>query len=263
MDRFIRVSVYTLVGIFGLCIGSFLNAVIYRVPREMSLTKPSSCCTSCGYSLRWYDNIPVLSYLMLGGKCRKCKSHISIRYPLVELSNMILWLLSMRLFVHHSITLACVWALTFSVLICIFFIDLEHMLIFDRFVVALLVLSVVVSFVDEYADLSDHLIGLVVGLGSFTIFYFGAIKVLKKEGLGFGDVKLAAVAGSLLGWQRFMLAMLVASISASAVLLFLKAFRKDANGREYPFAPFITVGMAVSILFGSQIITWYIDLLIR
>ncbi len=263
MDQFIKVSVYILAGILGLCVGSFLNVVIYRVPKKMSLAKPSSHCTSCGYRLRWYDNIPVLSYLMLGGKCRKCRSHISVRYTIVELSNAVLWLLSVWLFWDYSIAFACVVALTFSVLICIFFIDLEHMLIFNRFVAALLILAIVASFVDGYADFLDHLIGLVIGLGSFMIFYFGSIKILKKEGLGFGDVKLAAAAGLLLGWQRFILAMLIASISASVVLLLLKAFRKDENGREYPFAPFITVGMAVSMLFGSQIINWYIDLLVR
>lgn len=263
MDPVVTISIYILAGVFGLCVGSFLNVVIYRVPQGMSLAKPASHCTSCGYTLRWYDNIPVLSYLMLGGKCRKCRSHISIRYTLVEISNAVLWLLSVWLFWEESIVYACVMALSFSVLICIFFIDLEHMLIFDRFVVALFLLALVAMFVDGYADLLDHIIGLVVGLGSFMAFYFGAIKVMKKEGLGFGDVKLAAAAGLLLGWQRFWLAILIASITASIILLLLKVFRKDEKGKEYPFAPFITMGMVVSMLFGSQVITWYVDLLIH
>lgn len=262
MDQVVTISTYILAGILGLCVGSFLNVLIYRVPKGMSLAKPSSHCTSCGYSLRWYDNIPVLSYLILGGKCRKCRSHISIRYTLVEILNAVFWLLSVWLFWDDSIVYACTMAFAFSVLICIFFIDLEHMLIFDRFIIALFILALVAMFTDDYADLLDHIIGLVVGLGSFMAFYFGAIKVMKKEGLGFGDVKLAAAAGLLLGWQRFLLAILLASVTATVIFFLLRVIRKDEKGTEYPFAPFITAGMAVSMLVGSQVMNWYINLLV-
>ena len=98
MDEYILIVTYILAGLVGLCVGSFLNVVIYRVPNDMSLAKPASHCPKCGYVLHWYDNIPILSYLMLGGKCRKCKEHISIRYTLVEIFNMLLWLLSVYLF---------------------------------------------------------------------------------------------------------------------------------------------------------------------
>ena len=98
MDDYILIVTYILSGLIGLCVGSFLNVVIYRIPNNMNLSKPASHCPKCDYQLHWYDNIPVLSYLMLGGKCRKCKQPISIRYMLVELSNMLLWLLAVYLF---------------------------------------------------------------------------------------------------------------------------------------------------------------------
>jgi len=116
------IEVYILAVVLGLCIGSFLNVVIYRLPNNMSLSKPSSHCTKCNYSLKWYDNIPVLSYIFLGGKCRKCKSAISPRYVLVELFNAIIYALCVMLFWKQSIVYAITAMLLSSVLICVFFI---------------------------------------------------------------------------------------------------------------------------------------------
>ena len=107
--------------ILGLCVGSFLNVVIYRVPNKMSLAYPPSHCTTCDYTLKWYDNIPVLSYIMLGGRCRSCKTHISFRYTAVEIANMLLWLLSVLLFWEESIAMAVIAALSSTLFICIFF----------------------------------------------------------------------------------------------------------------------------------------------
>ena len=259
------IVIYILVGIFGLCVGSFLNVVIYRVPEGMSLATPSSHCTSCGYNLRWYDNIPILSYLILGGKCRKCKTHISIRYTLVEIANMILWVVAAILFWKEStesIVYACMAMLAISVLICIFFIDLEHMLIFNRFTISIVVLGLVAMFFDDYTSIWDHVIGGASGGLLFVGLYFGAILVLKKEGFGWGDVKLVAAAGLLLGWQKLILAMLIASILGSIVLLIVKLVNKDENGKEYPFAPFIVVGIMTALLFGTPIITWYLNLIL-
>lgn len=259
------IVIYTLVAIFGLCVGSFLNVVIYRVPEGMSLATPGSHCTSCGYSLRWYDNIPILSYLILGGKCRKCKTHISIRYTLVEIANMVLWLVAAILFWKEStgsIVYACSAMLASSVLICIFFIDLEHMLIFNRFTISIAVLGIIMMFFDNNTTIIDHIIGGVSGAVLFVALYFGAILVLKKEGFGWGDVKLVAAAGLMLGWQRLILAMLIASVLGCIVLVIIKLVNKDEDGKEYPFAPFIVVGMMTSLLFGSPIINWYLQLIL-
>ncbi len=254
--------IYTLVAILGLCVGSFLNVVIYRVPLGMSVAFPGSHCPKCDYNLRWYDNIPVLSYLILGGKCRKCREHISIRYTLVEIANMLLWLLSAILFWKESIVYACVAMIASSVLICIFFIDLEHMLIFNRFTLTIVALGLVAMFFDNYTTILDHVIGGVSGALVFVGLYFGSILVLKKEGFGWGDVKLVAAAGLLLGWQKLILSMLIASVSACIVLLLVKLINKDENGKEYPFAPFIVAGIMTSLLVGAPIITWYMNLIL-
>ena len=262
MDLYYKIVTYILAGLFGLCVGSFLNVVIYRLPNGMSLSNPPSHCTTCDYVLRWYDNIPVISYLTLGGKCRKCRTHISVRYTLVEIANTVLWLLSVYLFWESSIVYACISALVSSLLICVFFIDLEHLLIFNRFSILIAILGAVAAFFDSYTSLLDHIIGAAVGGGVFLLLYYGAIAVLKKEGIGFGDVKLSFAAGLLLGWQKFILTMLIASVTACIVILLVSKLRKDEEGHEYPFGPFISVGMLIAMLFGSQILTWYVGLLI-
>ena len=254
--------VYILAGVLGLCIGSFLNVVIYRLPREMSLAFPPSHCTNCDYSLKWYDNIPVLSYIMLGGKCRKCKQKISPRYMLVEIFSALCYLLAVYLFWEQSIVYAVMAALCSSLLICVFFIDLEHMFILDRFHILIGICGVVAIFTDSFNVLYDHLIGCGAGGLIFLAIYFGAILILKKEGLGFGDVKLAFALGLLLGWQKFILAILVASVSACLVLIPIKKFKKSDDDVEFPFAPFLTLGAFVALCFGAQIISWYVSLLV-
>lgn len=259
--EFIMLCAYVLAGIVGLCVGSFLNVVIYRLPNGMNLSKPASHCTTCDYKLRWYDNIPVISYLCLGGKCRKCRKPISPRYIIVEIVNAILWVLSVHMFWERKPLAAVLCAIVLSTLICIFFIDLEHLLIFNRFTIIIAVAGAIFTFIDRYTYWYDHLIGAAVFGGFFLLVYYGAIWVLKREGLGFGDVKLAFAAGLMLGWQRMMLAMLVASVSASIVLLAVRYARGDEKDREYPFGPFIAVGVALALLFGQAIIDWYLLLI--
>ena len=262
MDQYYIIVTYILAGLLGLCVGSFLNVVIYRVPNNMNLAKPASHCPKCGYVLRWYDNIPILSYLMLGGKCRSCKEHISIRYTLVEILNMLLWLLSVYLFWEESIVYSVIAMIASTLLVCVFFIDLEHMLIFNRFSISIAILGIVAMFFDDYTEIIDHILGGVIGGGVFVLLYYGAIWVLKKEGFGWGDVKLVAAAGLLLGWQKLLFAMLVASITGSIVLLAIRAIKKDEEGKEYPFAPFIVAGIMISMFVGAEVIQWYTNLLL-
>ncbi len=259
-EQFIMTCVYVLTGILGLCVGSFLNVVIYRVPLGMNLAKPDSHCTSCGYTLRWFDNIPVFSYLFLGGKCHRCKARISPRYMIVEILNALLWLLCAYLFWEKNIVYAIVCMIALSTFICIFFVDLEHMLIFDRFTILILISGLLAIFFDPTTKEWDHLIGALAAGGLFLAIYYLAIWVLEKEGLGFGDVKLAFAAGLLLGWQRMILALLVSSVAASAVLLTLRKKRGDDVDKEYPFGPFLTVGFALALLCGDPIISFYLSL---
>ena len=262
MEQYVLICAYVLSGLLGLCVGSFLNVVIYRLPRQMSLAFPGSHCTVCDYRLKWYDNIPVLSWLMLGGRCRKCREPISVRYTVVELANMVLWLLSVALFWRENPVYAVVSAIVCSVLICIFFIDLEYMLIFNRFVILLALAGLVATFHDSYTRPQDHVIGALVGGGVFALLYYGAILALKREALGFADVKLAAAAGLLLGWQKLILAVLVGSVVGSIVLVTLNRVKNQERTTEYPFGPFIVGGMLVALLAGAPILTWYIGLLL-
>lgn len=262
MEQFIRICVYILAGILGLCVGSFLNVVIYRVPRQISVAFPGSHCPACAHPLPWFDNIPLLSWVMLDGKCRKCQTPISIRYPLVELSNMLLWLVSVHLFWQENPVYACLCALVCSVLICIFCIDLEYMLIYNRFLVLLALAGMAAMFLCSDTQPADHLIGAAVGGSLFAMLYFGAILVLKKEGIGFADVKLASATGLLLGWQKLILTVLLASVTGSIVLIGLNRLRRLDKDTEYPFGPFLAGATAVALLFGAPILDWYLALLL-
>ena len=180
---------------------------------------------------------------------------------LVEIANAALWLLSVHLFWEENIVYAILSAVVLSTLVCIFFIDLEHLLIFNRCVIIILVAGIVAIFFDGYTEWYDHLIGTVAFGGAMLLIYYGAIWILKREGLGFGDVKLAFAAGLLLGWQKMLFAMLVASVSASIILVILRRVRGDEEGHEYPFGPFLAVGIGVAMLFGAAVIEWYLSLL--
>ena len=253
------VAVYILAGVLGLCVGSFLNVVIYRVPAGIGLAKPNSHCPACKYELRWYDNIPVLSYLLLGGKCRSCKARISPRYVAVELANAALWLLCVLFWWEQSIALACIYALIFSVFLCVLCIDVAQKVIYDRFQVILLLLSVASVFFDQDYGWLSHVIGGAVGFVFFYLVSLAFERVAGEEGLGGGDIKLALVAGILLGWQRLLLALLVATLPA-AVIMSIRKRGAQGEERQFPFAPFLIVGFTVAMFFGTQIVRWYLSL---
>ena len=262
IETYYLIVAYVLAGLLGVCVGSFLNVVIYRLPNHMRLDKPASHCPKCNYQLKAWDNIPVLSYLFLGGKCRKCKEKISFRYTAVELLNMLAWLACVWMFWQESVVFAIVCALASSLLICVFFIDLEHMIIFDRFQIMLGVLAIVAIFFDPAFDWLSHVIGGVAGFAVFygvhAIFYYG----LKKDALGGGDIKLAAVMGLMLGWERLILGTLIASVAGSIILVIVSRMQKADRETEYPFAPFLCTGFWLSLLFGAPVIQWYVELLI-
>lgn len=260
-QQFTLLCVYVLAGLLGLCVGSFLNVVIYRLPNGMSLSHPGSHCPKCDYALKWYDNIPVLSYLFLGGKCRSCRAPISPRYIAVELLNAVLWLLSVWLFFEESAVYAVTAMVVSSLLICVFFIDLEHMLIFDRFQILLALCGVAAMFTDSFTAWQDHLIGAAVGAGVFMALYYGSLAVLKIEGLGQGDVKYAAAAGLLLGWQKFIPAILIGSVLGCVFMVAANRIRHAEKHTEYPFGPFLVVGTLVAMFFGNAIIRWYLGVL--
>ena len=258
--------VITLTVLIGLCVGSFLNVVIYRLPKNMSLAKPSSHCTTCDYKLRWYDNIPVLSYIFLRGKCRKCGQKISFRYPFVELLNAALWFLALMLNTNFIIPtiqtnylLFVVSALTFSVLICVFFCDYDNMEIPDEFQIALLILGVV-SLLSNNVDVKSQVYGFLIGGGFFALFALAFYLIRKKEGLGFGDIKLMAVLGLILGFKRTIFTIIISSIFGAIILLILNIKNKGEKNKEYPFATFIVPSAIISWFVGEMCVNWYLSL---
>ena len=262
MERYYLICAYVLAGILGLCAGSFLNVVIYRLPRKMNIAFPPSHCTACDYTLKWYDNIPVVSYLLLGGKCRKCKQPISARYVAVELANTVLWLISVAVFWKESPVYAAVSAIACSILICVFCIDLEYMIIFNRFSVMLGLCGIIAVFFDTCTKPADRVIGALAGGGIFALIYLGGFLVFKKEALGLGDVKLAAAAGLLLGWQKLILAVLIGSLAGSIVLVALNRMKNRERDTEYPFGPFLAAGILIALLAGNPVLEWYTGIIL-
>lgn len=271
-DAFTLTCVYILTGLIGLAVGSFLNVVIYRLPCGMSLASPPSHCTSCDYTLKWYDNIPVLSYTVLRGKCRKCGSHISFRYTVVEIANTVLWILCAYMFAETSIVYAVLAMIVCSCCICVAFIDAETMIINDRFVITVAVCGVLSIFCQPEFDWLSRVIG---GVAGFALFYLIAIigsKVYGREAMGGGDIKFVAAAGLMLGWQKLFLMLLAASVVGAVIMLaVLKKGKKaqsdgtedqDTDKVEMAFGPYLAAALAFSLLFGDSVINWYISLLL-
>lgn len=254
--------IYIFIALIGLCVGSFLNVVIYRVPNNMSVAFPPSHCPKCNNRIRWYDNIPIFSYLILKGKCRHCKEKISPTYLLVELSNAVLYLLIFAVFGVKNAFLGAIYCAFVSLLICIFCIDIKYKLIYDRFNIAIIVLAFLSFFCDNAISINEKLIGFICIGGFFTLIYYGAILILKREGLGGGDVKLAFCISLLLGWKLGLLAMFLSVLIGSVVLFLVQMVCRMKKGIEFPFAPFIAIGTLISLFYGNAIIGWYLSLFI-
>lgn len=235
--------------IYGIVIGSFLNVLIYRMPRKEEFVKTRSHCMNCGYQLRWYDLLPLISWIQLGGKCRSCKTKISIQYPLIELLNGVAYLgIYFLLGMTWWTFVSCV---VFSILLVIFIIDLRHMIIPNGLVIALLVISVIWTIYD------GHYLNHILGFFSVSLLLL-LLAIVTKGGMGMGDVKLMAVAGLLLGWQGIILALMVGAIIGSVIGVGLIGFGVISRKQPVPFGPFLTIGIMSAMLFSEPIINWYL-----
>lgn len=240
----------------GLLIGSFLNVCIYRIPRQESTVFPASHCTSCGASIKPYDLIPVVSFLLLKGKCRNCADSISIRYPLVELTTAALitlqawkWGLSLQLIFFTVMT---------SVLIVITMIDLDQQLIPDGLILIIAaagVLYLLAVQVPRFGmmNLLDNVIGFAVGGG---VFFF--ISVVSKGGMGGGDIKLMAVLGLWFGWEKLLFLMLCSFVGGAFISILLLILKRKGRKDAIPFGPFIALAAYFTSLYGAEIIQWYL-----
>ncbi len=251
--------IYIVAFVFGTVVGSFLNVCIYRLPRGLSIVRPGSKCPHCGEPIRAYDNIPVLSYILLRGRCRKCKGRISLRYPLVEALNGALYALLMWRF--GLTPEAIIFMLFCSAAVVITFIDLDFQIIPDVITLPGTVLALVTGSL-VLPDVFDRTIPLgpvnsIIGAAlGFGLFYF--IAVVSKGGMGGGDIKMMAMVGAVVGWKGVLLTTFVASLVGSVVGIGLMVFKGAARKAKVPFGPFLALGFVISILFGQEILIAYL-----
>jgi leader peptidase (prepilin peptidase)/N-methyltransferase len=248
-----------LIFIFGLCIGSFLNVCIYRLPKSKSIVHPRSMCPHCGALIRSYDNIPILSYLALKGKCRHCETSISFRYPVIELMSGIF---AVGVFLKYGLTYEAVIYYAFvAALLVITFIDIDHQIIPDVITLPGIPIFFAASFALPEITVVESILGILIGGGSlFSIAWLYHL-LTQKEGMGGGDIKLLAMMGAIIGWQGVLFAIFVASAvgTVSGMLLMLK--NRKTMKLAIPFGPFLAIGGTAYILFGPQLIAWYFNLL--
>lgn len=255
---------YAFVFILGLILGSFFNVCIFRIPNEQSIVKPSSHCPNCNTPLKGKDLVPVLSHLFLGGKCRYCKTPISIRYTLVELLTAVVYVV---LFYKFGLTVEFL-AATFlmSVLICVFFIDLDHKIIPNGLVITGLVGSAGLFAYNLFGNVSFYgdnnwwtpLLGILVGSGTFFLIALIGSWVYKTEdALGMGDVKIFIPIGIFLGWKLTIIALCATILLAGLMGIVLIFAGKRDRKSTMPLGPFIVTGVFIALLWGWQIIDWW------
>ena len=236
--------------VLGTIIGSFINVVIYRVPRGGSVVYPPSACGACAAQLSWQDLIPVLSYIILRGRCRSCSSSISWRYPLVELSSGLGLLALYYKFGLGFEGLAA--AVLFFLLLAVIFIDLDFLIIPNRIVLIGLLLGIPLTLAQSLPVFISGLLGLMVGGGLLLL-----TAVVSRGGMGGGDIKLAAVIGLYVGWPQILLVLFLSFLLGSIVGLILVARGRKKMKEAVPFGPFLAVASYLVLLWGPAIIAWY------
>lgn len=244
--------------ILGAAIGSFLNVLICRLPLNMSIIKPNSHCFSCGSPIKWYDNIPIISYFILHGKCRVCHTPFSFRYCLVEIMTGILYVLVYVVYRLSFYTL--IFWVVIACLIVIFFIDLEHYIIPDSMIVTILLMSICSMFVSE-EKLNITLSSRLIAFGLVALVFMIIVmmeKLLKKDLMGFGDIKLFGVMALLLGYQLLFTGIFVGAVIA----LLIEVIIKKGQRRIIPFGPYLAIGFVIMIFLGTQIMNYYHSLFI-
>lgn len=241
----------------GAAIGSFLNVVIHRVPLGESVVKPRSRCPSCRQEIAWYDNVPVLSWVLLRGKCRGCGTAISPRYPFIEF---ITALIALVLFARYGLTPAFGVQFVFScALIVIAYIDLDHQIIPDKISLPGLVLGLLVAIPGGMPAMTDAFLGALLGGGLLLTVAWVYERSTGREGMGGGDVKLLAMIGAFLGWQGVLLTLLLGSLLGSAIGIVLMTSRGADRQLAIPFGPFLSLGALVTLFWGHAIVRWYIS----
>ena len=266
------------VAIFGLMVGSFLNVVIHRVPKMLerewreqcawlqgreleqgeryNLVLPASACPQCGHSIRWYENVPIVSWIALRGRCSQCQTTISSRYPLVEALTATLFAAAAWTW---GVEVEALWVLLFlGALVALTFIDFDTHLLPDNLTLPLIWLGLLANLSGRFVPLEEAVIGAVVGyLSLWTVYHL--FKLLTgKEGMGFGDFKLLAALGAWLGWKMLLPIVLIASLAGAVVGIILILFKGQARSKPMPFGPWLAMGGGVALFWGPALLHFWL-----
>jgi len=247
----------TLVGLLGLIIGSFLNVCIYRLPRGLSPVKPRSGCTKCGHMLAWYENVPILSYLVLRGRCRKCGEPISPMYPIIEAITGAMFLAGYLLYGPGP--LLAVRLLFGCAMIVLFVIDLQHRILPNVITLPGIVVGFLCS-VLVGPGWQASLIGIAVGGGTLWAIAEIYYRIRHEEGMGMGDVKMLGMVGAFLGWKLVLLTLVFASFSGTLVGIAVLLLKRGSMKYALPFGTFLAVGALFAAVVGDPILNWYLAL---
>jgi len=247
---------YAYIFIFGLCIGSFLNVCIYRLPDGTFLEALRSECPTCGETIRFYDNIPVVSYLVLKGRCRHCKTTISIRYPLVEL---ITGLSAVAAYAKFGLTPeGLIYFAFIAALIVVIYIDIDHKIIPNSITLPGIPIGLLASFLLTSITVKESMVGIIAGGGSLLSVAWTYRLITKREGMGGGDIKLLAMIGAFIGWKGVIFTIYTASVAGTLVGLPVILFKNKNFRFKIPFGPFLSLGAILYIFFGEAVINWYL-----
>lgn len=244
----VMIFIYIIIFLYGIIIGSFMNVCIYRIPEKQDIVKIRSHCMSCGYQLKWYDLIPLFSYIFLGGKCRKCKAKLSIQYPLVEAANGFAWVaVALVNGVNVESLLYCLLVSALIVLSVIDFRTYEIPLGINIFILAL----GLVRLITDYHNWTSYLIGFFCVSVFLAIIYYAT----KGRGIGGGDVKLMAVCGLVLGWKLIILSFFIGCILGAVIHVI--RMKVSGEGHVLAMGPYLSMGIVVAMLWGNQLLDWY------
>lgn len=243
--------------LLGLCIGSFLNVCIFRLPEGRSIVRPASACGRCGTAIRWFDNIPVISYIILRGRCRACGTSFSMRYPLIELlTGCCAWVVWHR-FGWHAQSL--VYFIFIAALLTITFIDIDHRIIPDVISLPGIPIGFALSFLLPQLTWIASLMGILIGGGSlFTVAWCYQL-ITGNEGMGGGDIKLLAMIGAFIGWKGVLFTIMASSLFGTLVGIAVMMRTRQGMKLAVPFGPFLALGAVVYLFFGPQLIYWYLN----
>jgi leader peptidase (prepilin peptidase)/N-methyltransferase len=251
MDTLTIAAVFT----FGAIIGSFLNVCIARLPADESIVSPGSRCPHCRIPIAWYDNVPILSWLVLGARCRHCQAAISPLYPAVELLT---GALAVAIWLELGPTIAFVGYFAFAAaLVVVTFIDLDHQIIPDVISLPGIAVGLAVSFVSPLVTPLDALLGALAGGGFLLAIAWTYRLVRGQDGMGGGDIKLLAMIGAFLGWQSIFVTVLIASLIGSIIGVAVMLWQRADSKLALPFGPFLACGALVHLFFGERILAMY------